>query len=266
MATILSETATYLSTVTVPANGDPRTVTSVNVAFATLANRTKYLRERILALDSDVDGEVEAPLRPPAGTTTVAPLKLTSGTNLTTPENGAVEYDGTDVTITTGGTRKAIATEDQLHDQNTDTGTDAETFTIDDNQFYPDIKWISSKVTTESTGWEDIATFSLARYHAITFDLLVAVHDTAMANNHVGAFRISGAIKRGELAASVAFVESTPSATKIASDNITGTYFEVQAIADTTNGALVIQGKALTNEDTIWGVTGHTIETLTAGA
>lgn len=41
----------------------------------------------------------------PAGTTTVAPLLLTSGTNLTTPVNGAVEYDGTHFYGTTGGTR-----------------------------------------------------------------------------------------------------------------------------------------------------------------
>ena len=46
-----------------------------------------------------------------AGTTTLAPLKLTSGTNLTTPQAGAIEWDGTSlfVTQTTGPTRKTIA-------------------------------------------------------------------------------------------------------------------------------------------------------------
>lgn len=46
-----------------------------------------------------------------AGTTTLAPLKLTSGTNLTTPQAGAIEWDGTNlfVTQTTGPTRKTIA-------------------------------------------------------------------------------------------------------------------------------------------------------------
>lgn len=34
-----------------------------------------------------------------------APLKLTSGTNLTTPENGAIEYDGSHLFITISGTR-----------------------------------------------------------------------------------------------------------------------------------------------------------------
>lgn len=45
-----------------------------------------------------------------AGTATAneSPLKFTSGTNLTTPENGAVEYDGSDLMITTGGTRKFL--------------------------------------------------------------------------------------------------------------------------------------------------------------
>lgn len=45
-----------------------------------------------------------------AGTKTAgtAPLKLTSGTNLTTPENGAFEYDGTNLYFTTGGVRKTV--------------------------------------------------------------------------------------------------------------------------------------------------------------
>ena len=40
-----------------------------------------------------------------------APIKLTSGTNMTTPEAGAIEWDGTNlfVTQTTGPTRKTIA-------------------------------------------------------------------------------------------------------------------------------------------------------------
>jgi hypothetical protein len=48
-----------------------------------------------------------------AGTATVntAPLKFTSGTNLLSPEDGAVEYDGTNYygTITSGPTRKTFA-------------------------------------------------------------------------------------------------------------------------------------------------------------
>ena len=37
-----------------------------------------------------------------------APLKLTSGTNLTTPENGAFEFDGTNLYFTVGGVRKTV--------------------------------------------------------------------------------------------------------------------------------------------------------------
>jgi hypothetical protein len=45
-----------------------------------------------------------------AGTATAntAPLKFTSGTNLTTPEDGAVEYNGTDYFVTTGSTRYTL--------------------------------------------------------------------------------------------------------------------------------------------------------------
>lgn len=54
-----------------------------------------------------------ASLHLPAGTASAstAPLKLTSGTNLTSPEAGAIEWDGTSlyVTQTTGPTRKTIA-------------------------------------------------------------------------------------------------------------------------------------------------------------
>lgn len=37
-----------------------------------------------------------------------APLKLTSGTNLTTPESGAFEFDGTNLYFTVGGVRKTV--------------------------------------------------------------------------------------------------------------------------------------------------------------
>jgi 3-methyladenine DNA glycosylase Mpg len=52
-----------------------------------------------------------ARLHLPAGTATAgtAPLKLTSGTNLTTPEAGAVEFDGTNYFATSGSTRYTLA-------------------------------------------------------------------------------------------------------------------------------------------------------------
>jgi hypothetical protein len=51
-----------------------------------------------------------AALHLPAGTATAntAPLKLTSGVNLTTPENGAFEFDGTNLYFTVGGVRKTV--------------------------------------------------------------------------------------------------------------------------------------------------------------
>ena len=47
-----------------------------------------------------------------AGTTTIAPLKLTSGTNLTTPVNGCMEYNGTNLFFTrTGAVREGVLTQ-----------------------------------------------------------------------------------------------------------------------------------------------------------
>ena len=45
-----------------------------------------------------------------AGTATAgtAPLKLTAGTNLSVVENGAFEYDGTNLYFTTGGVRRTV--------------------------------------------------------------------------------------------------------------------------------------------------------------
>jgi len=40
-----------------------------------------------------------------SATAGTAPLKFTSGTLLTTPENGAIEFDGSELYITIGGTR-----------------------------------------------------------------------------------------------------------------------------------------------------------------
>jgi hypothetical protein len=48
-------------------------------------------------------------LKAGATTATSAPLKFTSGTNMTTPENGAVEYDGTNYFATAGGVRYTLA-------------------------------------------------------------------------------------------------------------------------------------------------------------
>ncbi|MGH2665671.1 hypothetical protein [Flavobacterium sp.] len=52
-----------------------------------------------------------AKLQIAAGTAVVntAPLKLTAGTNLTTPESGAVEFDGTNYYASSGSTRYTLS-------------------------------------------------------------------------------------------------------------------------------------------------------------
>jgi hypothetical protein len=49
-----------------------------------------------------------APLKAGTATAGTAPLKFTAGTNLTTPENGAMEFDGSNLYITIGGVRSAL--------------------------------------------------------------------------------------------------------------------------------------------------------------
>jgi hypothetical protein len=45
----------------------------------------------------------------PAGTISAAALKLASGTNLTTPQAGAIEFDGTSLFFTPSSSRKTVA-------------------------------------------------------------------------------------------------------------------------------------------------------------
>jgi len=49
-------------------------------------------------------------LRAGTAAANTAPLKFTSGTNLTAAEDGAMEFDGSNLFITIGGTRRTIAT------------------------------------------------------------------------------------------------------------------------------------------------------------
>lgn len=51
---------------------------------------------------------ITGPLTPPAGTTSVAPLDFTSGTNLSTPLAGAMEYDGNRLMFTPVGTQRGV--------------------------------------------------------------------------------------------------------------------------------------------------------------
>ena len=59
-------------------------------------------------LDVNGTGRFQNTLTLATGTTTIAPLKLTAGTNLTTPVNGSFEFDGTNLYFTVGGVRKTV--------------------------------------------------------------------------------------------------------------------------------------------------------------
>lgn len=88
------------------------TATALNVAAPGAASNTISVGVNSSILQSNLGIGVTptAKLHIAAGTTTVAPLLLTSGTNLTTPVNGSMEYDGTSLYFTpSSATRKAIA-------------------------------------------------------------------------------------------------------------------------------------------------------------
>lgn len=94
-----------------------RNVASTAASVGTVANAATYA-----VITADNSSTLSAPnvgiatvsptarLHLPEGTAAAsrAPLKFTAGTNLTTPENGAVEYDGTHLYITTGGVRHQL--------------------------------------------------------------------------------------------------------------------------------------------------------------
>ena len=84
-------------------------------------------------------GSTSAPtalLQVAAGSTTVAPVILTSGTNLTTPVAGAIEWDGTNLfaTQTSGPTRKTIA---YTTDIGAETIISPSSFSTDQNNWNP---------------------------------------------------------------------------------------------------------------------------------
>jgi hypothetical protein len=84
--------------------------TALSSVFVTLAGSTQNIAGKI-----GLGVSPTAVLHLKAGTAaaTTAPLKLTSGTKLTTPEAGAVEFDGTSYTVTyTSGVRRNISSED----------------------------------------------------------------------------------------------------------------------------------------------------------
>ena len=92
-----------------------------------------------------------------AGTATVAPLRLTSGTNLTTPVSGTIEYNGTDLFFTSVDAtpiRKAVAFKySQTIGNNTNTS-----FTITHNLGTRDVQVFIYALITSSVSTNPIST------------------------------------------------------------------------------------------------------------
>ena len=91
-------------------NGGGFIYTAANAPLSMWTNNTKRLE--ITGTGNVGVGGVAptARLHLPAGTSNAntAPLKLASGTNLTTAEDGAFEYDGSNLSFTVGTTRKSL--------------------------------------------------------------------------------------------------------------------------------------------------------------
>lgn len=81
------------------------------------SNRTLTLPDQTGTL---VSGTTTANAVIPAGTTTLAPILLTSGTNLTSATAGAVEYDGKVVYATPLGTQRGVIPTAQFYRLNSD--------------------------------------------------------------------------------------------------------------------------------------------------
>lgn len=110
-----------------------------------------------------------------------APLKFTSGVLLTTPENGAVEYNGTDFFITSGGLRRKIALTNATDDYvgvNSITGSGA--------------------LTVSAGGANQNLTLAGSGTGSVTTSSPVAVTSaTASSSSTTGAFVVSGGVGVG---------------------------------------------------------------------
>lgn len=124
---------------------------------------------------------VTALLHLKAGTATAgtAPLKFNSGTNLTTPDNGTMEFDGTNLYVTAQGTRQNSLKGYSGSYNGTGTGTTAFTVTFGGTQpnttyqvvitptnaLTASVLYVTSKTTTTFT-----VTFLTGLTGAVTFD------------------------------------------------------------------------------------------------
>lgn len=78
-------------------------------------SKFKVSKQGLVGVDLGITNP-SAKLHLGAGTATAgtAPVKLTSGVNLTTPEDGTIEYDGSNLYFTVGATRKTIGLNDTI--------------------------------------------------------------------------------------------------------------------------------------------------------
>jgi len=78
-------------------------VKATGAEIDTKTNDTKFVTPKALddqtVLLKKAGGTMTGTLTLVTGTTTVAPIKMVAGTNLTTPAAGTIEYDGTDFFI-----------------------------------------------------------------------------------------------------------------------------------------------------------------------
>jgi hypothetical protein len=94
-------------TSTISSVNDARFVIFANTGNLKLQNGGTFTDDGF-RLDVNGTGRFQNTLTLATGTTSIAPLKLIAGTNLTTPVNGSFEFDGTNLYFTVGGVRKIV--------------------------------------------------------------------------------------------------------------------------------------------------------------
>lgn len=185
-----------------------------------------------------------------------APLKFATGTALSTPEDGAMEYDTSHLWFTIGGTRYQLDQQGGGHTQNTDLGTTSPTFYLNgpgtqltDN--------FAAAVSTIGTGWGNLISLTLANDSVMTFSAIVNARVSSGGVTYGAGFEVKGVVKRGANAASTAVIDSV-SVESLGEDLLPGDLtFMVRAVANTAGGTLDIDVSPPTADATKWCCIGH---------